>query len=234
LRAAQKLSTVATSKVMLQNAREIAPSVAWDILLRIKRSGGLSVNELCAQLKMSYMGVKQHCDALKKRGYLDTWRRPKPTGRPEKIYRASDKLDTVLPQWGNELSLGLLNVVVQLNGETAAERLLHHYFLQKTERLLPKIKGTTLKLRAQEVAKLRSADGCLCTCESDSPAHVRLVEHHNPLSEIARLYPGVCEMETRMIAKFLDARVERVAGEWSVEFRASDEADTEPFSLIAE
>lgn len=218
---------------MLQNAREIAPSVAWDLLLRIKRSGGLSVNELCSQLKMSYMGVKQHCDALKKRGYLDTWRRPKPTGRPEKIYRAADKLDAVLPQWGNELSLGLLNVVVQLNGETAAERLLHHYFLQKTERLLPKIKGATLKQRAQEVAKLRTADGCLCTCEGESSSAVRLIEHHNPLSEVARLYPAVCEMETRMIAKLLNARVERVPGEWSVEFHATEGAETEPFQLLA-
>lgn len=217
---------------MLQHAREIAPSVAWDILLRIKRSGGLSVNELCAQLKMSYMGVKQHCDALKKRGYLDTWRRPKPTGRPEKIYRAADKLDIVLPQWGNELSLGLLKVVAQLNGETAAERLLHHYFLQKTEQLLLKIKGASLKQRAQELAKIRSAEGCLCNVESDSASLVRLVEHHNPLSEVARLYPGVCEMETQMIAKLLNARVRRRIGEWSVEFRATEEVEGEPFLLV--
>ncbi len=219
---------------MLHHAREIAPSVAWDILLRIKRSGGLSVNELCAQLKMSYMGVKQHCDALKKRGYLDTWRRPKPTGRPEKLYRASEKLDLVLPQWGNELSLGLLKVVAQLNGETAAERLLHHYFLQKTERLLLKIKGTTLKQRAAELAKLRSADGCICNVESDSGIGLRLIEHHNPLAEVARLYPDVCEMETRMIAKLLEARVQRVAGEWSVEFHAADGVEEKPFRLMAE
>lgn len=219
---------------MLQSAREIAPSVAWDILLRVKRSGGLSVNELCSQLKMSYMGVKQHCDALKRRGYLDTWRRPKPTGRPEKIYRAAEKLDTVLPQWSNELSLGLLNVVTQLNGETAAERLLHHYFLQKTERLMQKIKGTTLRQRAQELAKLRNAEGCLCTCESDSATDVRLVEHHNPLSEVARLYPDVCGMETRMMATLLNARVRRAVGEWSVEFQASAKSDPEPFRLVAQ
>lgn len=219
---------------MLHNAREIAPSVAWDILLRIKRSGGLSVNELCTQLRMSYMGVKQHCDALKKRGYLDTWRRPKPTGRPEKIYRTADKLDAVLPQWGNELSLGLLNVVVQLNGETAAERLLHHYFLQKTDRLLPRIKGASLRLRAQELARLRTSEGCLCTSEGDSATQARLIEHHNPLSEVARLYPAVCEMETRMIASLLKARVTRVVGEWSVEFHATEETGAEPFELIAQ
>lgn len=219
---------------MLHHAREIAPSVAWDILLRIKRSGGLSVNELCAQLKMSYMGVKQHCDALKKRGFLDTWRRPKPTGRPEKLYRAAEKLDLVLPQWGNELSTGLLKVVAQLNGETAAERLLHHYFLQKTERLMQKVKGVTLKQRAQELAKLRNADGCICGVENVSATEVRLIEHHNPLAEISRLYPDVCGMETRMIAELLKAPVRRTVGEWSVEFHAVEELEEQPFRLVAE
>lgn len=219
---------------MLLHAREIAPSVAWDILLRIKRSGGLSVNELCAQLKMSYMGVKQHCDALKKRGYLDTWRRPKPTGRPEKIYRAADKLDLVLPQWGNELSLGILNVLTQLNGETAAERLLHHYFLLKTERLASKVKGETLKQRAAELAKLRTSDGCICAVEVVSPSEIHLVEHHNPIAEVARLYPDVPEMETRMLSKLLKAPVRRVVTEWSVQYQATEEVEEEPFRLVAE
>ncbi|HEY2572954.1 MAG TPA: hypothetical protein VGH65_02755 [Verrucomicrobiaceae bacterium] len=217
---------------MIQHAREIAPSVAWDILLRIKRSGGLSVNELCAQLKMSYMGVKQHCDALKKRGFLDTWRRPKPTGRPEKIYRAADKLDLVLPQWGNELSLGLLQVVAQLNGETAAERLLHHYFLQKTERMLAKIKGQTARQRAQEIAKLRAADGCICSVELEPEAPLRLVEHHNPLAEVARLYPDITEMETRMMARLFNARVQRVVSDWSVEFHVSEDGNERPAKAV--
>ena len=30
----------------------------------------MCVNELSAVLKMSYMGVKQHCDDLKRRGYV--------------------------------------------------------------------------------------------------------------------------------------------------------------------
>ena len=210
---------------MWQHAREIAPSVAWDILLRIKRSGGMSVNELCAGLKMSYMGVKQHCDGLKRRGYLDTWRRPKKTGRPEKIYRATPKLDLVLPQWGTELALGLLTVTSQLHGETSAERLLHHFFLQKAERYAPKIKGHTAKMRAQELCKLRGADGCLCSV-ADDPAHgVHILEHHNPLSEVIRLYPAVAEMETRFIARALNAVVKREVIEGHTYYLITDPAD---------
>ncbi|WP_075088160.1 MarR family transcriptional regulator [Verrucomicrobium spinosum] len=128
---------------MLQHAREIAPSVSWEILVRVKRSGGMSVNELAAELKMSYMGVKQHCDDLRKQGYVDTWRRPKGTGRPEKIYRPAPKLDLVLTNWGSELCLGLLAHAAQAYGESAPERLLYSYLQQKAERWSSKMKGKT-------------------------------------------------------------------------------------------
>jgi predicted ArsR family transcriptional regulator len=218
---------------MWQHAREIAPSVAWDILLRIKRSGGLSVNELSAGLKMSYMGVKQHCDSLKKRGYLDTWRRPKKTGRPEKIYRATPKLDLVLPQWGSELAVGLLLVISQLDGETSAERLLHHFFLQRAERYAPKIKGHTARARAQELCKLRMADGCLCSIGEEGVHGLHILEHHNPLGEVARLYPAVAEMETRFIARVLKAVVRREVAEGNTYYIIADPAD-DGFRLSAD
>jgi len=209
---------------MLQHGKDIASSKAWDILLRVKRTGGLCVNELSAQLKMSYMGIKQHCDELKKHGYLETWRRAKTTGRPEKLYRATDKLDELLPQWSNELTLGLLSVVSELNGGTAAERLLHHFFLHKTERLLLKIKGATVRARAAELVKLRTADGGLCLLESDAEQGLRLVEQHNPLKEVARLYPAVTGMETNMIARLLKANVTRSTVEDAVVFHITEPA----------
>ena len=56
-----------------------------DIVQAIKGSAGLSVAELSKILKMSYMGVKQHCVDLEKKGYLTTWRRPKKMGRPKGV-----------------------------------------------------------------------------------------------------------------------------------------------------
>ena len=77
-------ASVQLSPTMLFNIlREILKTPAMEIILLLKRSTGMSVNELTAILNMSYMGVKQHCVTLEKNGYLDTRRRPKPTGRPE-------------------------------------------------------------------------------------------------------------------------------------------------------
>lgn len=71
---------------LLPLLREIVHAPVLEIILLLKRSTGMSVNELCREMKMSYMGVKQHCVELEKKRLLDTWRRPKPAGRPEKVY----------------------------------------------------------------------------------------------------------------------------------------------------
>lgn len=202
---------------MLQHAREIAPSVSWEILGLVKRSGGMCVKELSAKLKMSYMGVKQHCDDLKKRGYLDTWRRAKKTGRPEKIYRPAEKLDLVLPNWSSELTTSLLSLVAQAYGETVPERLLYGFLQQKVERWNGKIKGKTLVERATELAKLRNTDGWMCEILDDAEG-LRLVDHHSPLADVARLYPALPELEIRVLSRIFGHTLQRRANGPHVEF----------------
>ena len=103
--------------------------------------------------------------------------------------------------------------------------MLHHFFLQKREKYAAKIKGQTLKQRAQELLKLRTADGCICELRAEIGAPLILLEHHNPAAELGRLYPSVAEMETRMLEALLRADVIRVANEFSVEFQCQEQAD---------
>ncbi|MEM7396649.1 MAG: MarR family transcriptional regulator, partial [Verrucomicrobiota bacterium] len=67
--------------MLLSELRKISRPHWLEILIHVKRSTGLSVSELAKALRMSYMGVKQHCQDLEKKGFLDTWRRPKEVGR---------------------------------------------------------------------------------------------------------------------------------------------------------
>ena len=109
---------------MLQLLREMLHSPVLDIVQRLKGSLGMSVNELSAAMKMSYMGVKQHCVELEKRGFLDTWRRPKGAGRPEKLYRLTSKADALFLCSGPALTLDLLTTAERVYGETAPTKLM--------------------------------------------------------------------------------------------------------------
>jgi predicted ArsR family transcriptional regulator len=187
--------------MFLKTLRDLARPQIVAIIDILKRSEGLAVGEIAEKLKMSYMGVKQYCIELEKRGYLDTWRRAKETGRPELTYRLTAKAQMLFPQHSNELSLELVEAVRQLHGPTAVEKILYQYFVKKADAYAKRLKGQSLAERASSLAKLRDAEGHCAQVEFDPDHGLRLTEYHSPLAELARLYPSVGRMEESMISR---------------------------------
>jgi predicted ArsR family transcriptional regulator len=201
---------------MLQLLREMLHSPVLEIVQHLKRSTGMPVRELSTKMKMSYMGVKQHCVEMEKAGFLDTWRRPKGAGRPEKLYRLTPKADLLFGGSGTALTLDLLTTAERVYGETAPPKLLYSYFQAKTEAWAPKLaKAGTLEERAKLLAKLRNAEGCISACETDARGHLVLVEHHRPLRELVKEYDMVDELECEMIERLLGCDVRRSVEEVS-------------------
>jgi predicted ArsR family transcriptional regulator len=201
---------------MLNLLKEVLHSPTLEIIQRLKRSTGLTVTELCTAMKMSYMGVKQHCVEMEKAGLLDTWRRSKGSGRPEKLYRLTPKADGFFACAGPALTLDLLTTAERVYGETAPPKLLYTYFQAKAEVLAPKLaKAATVEERAKLLARLRTADGCLSACETDAQGHLVMVEHHRPLRELAARYGIVDELECEMIERLLGCEVRRSVEEVS-------------------
>lgn len=194
--------------MFLKVLRDIARPQWFRIIFLVKQSTGLSVPELAKELKMSYMGVKKHCVALEKIGYLDTWRRPKEVGRPEKLYRLTEKANELFPQIGNDVTLSLLESATQLV-PNAAERLLFGYFQRQGEAYGKKIKGSSVVDRATSLAKLRDLEGHISGCHYDREEGLRIVEYHNPLQPIFDKYPTVERMEEQQFERLIGAGVSR-------------------------
>ncbi|MDA8909084.1 MAG: hypothetical protein P1U81_08115 [Verrucomicrobiales bacterium] len=186
----------------------------FEIIRLIKCSPGLSVGELAEKLDMSYMGVKKHCIAMQKLGYLDTWRRPKEVGRPEKSYRVTDKLGPLFPAIGDEVSLAILDAATQLE-PNAAEKLLFAFFRQQTEKLSTTVTGESVQGRAERLAAARAAQGYFSVCEYSEEEGLRIEEFHNPLQPLFDKYPTLARMEVQMFEKLLGARVARSASKVS-------------------
>ncbi|MBT7981533.1 MAG: winged helix-turn-helix transcriptional regulator [Akkermansiaceae bacterium] len=189
--------------------RDIAKPQWFDIISTLKKSTGLSVAELSESLGMSYMGVKQHCVELTKRGYLDTWRRPKAVGRPEKAYRLTSKAEPLFVELGADFILGLLKNVDKTYGASAAEKLLFGYFHEIGAQYQKRVKGETLYDRTVSFSKIRDLEGCLSSCEIDSEGSIKIIEYHSPYRRISSEYSMIYRMEEQMIAKVLGANVSR-------------------------
>ena len=173
----------------------------------LKKTQGLSVNELGERLKLSYMGVKQHCEELERQGYVDTWRRPKPVGRPEMVYRLTPKAHIFFPTASNGATIEILNAANRLYGHAAAEKLLYSVFTAKTDEYMRRLSGQTLLELAEMLAKIRDHEGYMS--EVSSREQIVVVEHHSPILDLVDAFPLIRRLEREMFERVLGVRVER-------------------------
>lgn len=187
---------------------EIGRTQRLEIMNALKRSRGLSVNELVDRMKMSYMGIKQHCLTLERDGYLDTWRRPQKMGRPEMVYRLTRRAQDLFQADSNRFTLDLLQSVEEIYGPSAAEKLLYNVYQRKTAALKDKVKGSTVTDRAKSLAKIRDGDGYMADFRIDEQGP-QILECHNPLQNVLDKYPIIARLEQEMFEQVLGTKVRR-------------------------
>ena len=188
---------------------EIGRTQRLEIVNSLKRSKGMSVNELVRKMKMSYMGIKQHCLTLQRDGYLDTWRRPQKMGRPEMVYRLTRRTHDLFQSDSNAFTLELLRAVQETYGPNAAEKLLYNVFERRTAALKAKVKGETVADRAKWLTRLRDSEGYMSQFSADEVAGPQILECHSPLLNLVDRYPIIGRLEQDMFEAILGTSVRR-------------------------
>jgi len=207
--------------------RKLAKSQKYLILAEIKRSQGLSVSQLCERINLSYMGVKQHCVALEKDGYLDTWRRPKGMGRPEKAYRLTPQAQEFFPSEHTNFTGEILKSLEQVYGPAAPEKILYQIYQNQTAKLKAKVNGNTIEERARTFAALRDHEGYMSEYyfNPDIQRH-QIIEYNSPVLPIADQFKILIQLENALIEAVLGVRVqreqERVSGLYKCQFTLLD------------
>ena len=189
---------------------EIGRTQRLEILNSLKRTKGMSVNELVAKMKMSYMGIKQHCLTLQRDGYLDTWRRPQKMGRPEMVYRLTRRTHDLFPADSNQFTLELLRSIQEIFGLNAPEKVLYNAFEKKSAALKTKVKGEIVAERAKWLAKLRDSEGHMAQFITDEKeGGPQILECHSPILNLLDRYPIIGRLEQDMFEAVLGTHVRR-------------------------
>ena len=188
---------------------EIGRTQRLEILNSLKRTKGMSVNELVDKMKMSYMGIKQHCLTLERDGYLDTWRRPQKMGRPEMVYRLTRRSHDLFPADSNEFTLELLRSICDIYGANAPEKLLYNVFEKRTAALKAKAKGENVVERAKWLAKARDSEGYMSQFTTTENGGPQILECHTPLLNLLDRYPIISRLEQDMFEAVLGIKVRR-------------------------
>src|SRR5436309_15223045 len=111
---------------------EIGRTQRLEIINSLKRTRGMSVNELVERMNMSYMGIKQHCITLHRDGYLDTWRRPQKMDRPERVYRLTRRSHDPFHADSHQFTLNPSKAAEEKHGTNAPEKTLYNISKKKT------------------------------------------------------------------------------------------------------
>jgi predicted ArsR family transcriptional regulator len=188
---------------------EIGRTQRLQIINSLKRTRGMSVNELVGRMNMSYMGIKQHCITLHRDGYLDTWRRPQKMGRPEMVYRLTRRSHDLFQADSHQFTLDLLKSAQEIYGPNAPEKLLYSIFKKKTAALKAKAKGDTLAERAKWLAHVRDGEGHMAQFLNGKDGGPSILECHSPILNLLERYPIIGRFEQDMFEGVLGTRVRR-------------------------
>ena len=188
---------------------EIGRTQRLEIINSLKRTKGMSVNELVDKMGMSYMGIKQHCLTLQRDGYLDTWRRPQKMGRPEMVYRLTRRSHDLFPVDSNQITVELLESSKEIYGANAPEKMLYNVFQRRTEALRARVKGDTVVERAKWLAKVRDNEGHMAQYLSSEKEGPQILECHSPIMNLLEKYPLVARLEQDMFQAVLGTNVRR-------------------------
>jgi predicted ArsR family transcriptional regulator len=196
------------------------------ILREIKKSQGLSVTELCQRVGLSYMGIKQHCIGLEREGYLDTWRRPKGMGRPEKAYRLTDGAKEFFPSRYPQFSLQILESVKDIYGSLGPEKILHNIYKAETQRYETKLEKLDGESRFRGLTQLREEDGYMAEYSFDNSNRIhRITEFNSAIQDCLDAFPMIRDYERQMFEKILRTKIrrdeERISGLYRCTYSAA-------------
>ncbi|MCS7003496.1 MAG: HTH domain-containing protein [Dehalococcoidia bacterium] len=176
------------------------------ILLLLKTHGKLTAQSLADKLGVTAVAVRKHLDALEHDGLVVVTAVKQARGRPVLCYELTAAADRRFPQGYRQLSLDLIDDLIESDGPAKFEQLLNTRFARVRRQRLDPL--PTLADKVRELARLQNDDGYMVTLEERPDAFV-LREHNCPIIEVAQRHPTVCRCESEFFAQALAAPVTR-------------------------
>ena len=177
-----------------------------EVLRELKQSGPLAVRELSAKLQLSYMGAKQHCIALEKRGLLSSRNSHRGAGRPLLVYSLTPKGQSWFEESDNSAAISILRHARNLYGSNSAAKLLLLYFQECTEKYRSHIPAQIpVAEKMLLLAKARDQEGRMV----ELLPGIRIIERHNPAVALHKAFPEADGLEEALFRQVLGVPVRR-------------------------
>lgn len=181
-----------------------------EILDALRRSAGLTADQLADSLGVTAMAVRKHLAALQTAGLLTARTERRPLGRPVHVYVLGPAAQDSFPQQYEDLTTELLDDLRSIDGGEKVGLLFRRRAERTYERLAPAVADRPLPEQLGILTEYLDAQGYVAAWEATPEGEYLLKEHNCAIYGVARCAPEVCACELDLFRRLLtDAEVVR-------------------------
>jgi predicted ArsR family transcriptional regulator len=184
-------------------------STRREILRLMRVHGGLTAQQLAAELKITSMGVRRHLVTLERDGLVRVQTQRQPAGRPTYVYQLTDVGYDTFPRNYHLLATQLLDAARTRAGGAKVDDLFAGRMDQLIAQYEPRMRGRDLAGRVAELAKIQEENGYMAVWEKVDGGFV-LKEQNCAIYRVACRFQEACEYEIELFRRLLDADIERI------------------------
>lgn len=178
------------------------------ILVLLKQTGGMTVDQLSSALNISAMGIRQHLALLEKDGLIEETKKRGEMGRPAHVYSLSRKGDETFPRNYETLAIFLLETLLDTDGGKKVNELFRRRMEQIYETLAPHLKGRELAQMIADLAEILREQGYMATYE-ETPEGFYLREYNCTMARVSERFPVACDYELELFRRLIGPAVRR-------------------------
>ena len=175
----------------------------------LKKSNGLSIEELSKRIHITPMGIRQHLLALEKKGVVTYISKKHGIGRPGFVYMLTDSADALFPKSYDKFAIEMLNNIKKYEG---AEKL-DTIFSWRKDKQLSSIKDAlagfeTFDDTVNGLKKVLESEGLIVEL-TRSNGNYHLKQYNCPIRKVAADFKNLCTYELQLYQELLGKQVTR-------------------------
>jgi predicted ArsR family transcriptional regulator len=174
-----------------------------EILDALRRSTGLTADQLAENLNLTAMAVRKHLAALQTEGLLVARVERRPVGRPVHRYALAPAAQEAFPQQYQDLTIELLDDLRSIDGGAKVDLLFRRRAERAYERLAPAVAERPLPEQLGLIAEYLDEQGFLADWEATTDGDYLLREHNCAIYGVAQCTPEACACELDLIQRLL-------------------------------
>jgi len=179
------------------------------ILIALKERGGMTADELAEKLGISTVAVRRHLTNLERDALVDHEQVQRGMGRPSYIYQLTETAHRIFPNNYDQIASYFLEVIQELFGQQAVERIFEHRTQALTESYRPQVNSEYLPDRLEQLTRLREVEGYMPAWEEQEDGTYVLHQYNCPILHVAEGCSEACAHELSLFVDLLDAEVTR-------------------------